>query len=82
MFWAAELNFRGALGYLRSFNQVDNQMGGVYHRFQGQKRSRSAHLELIWEIPVKLLEFFYGDLIGGVLTDKSKPDYSTEKTKR
>ena len=28
MFWAAELNFQGALGYLRGFNQVDNQMGG------------------------------------------------------
>ncbi|MDO9333110.1 MAG: type II toxin-antitoxin system HicA family toxin, partial [Dehalococcoidales bacterium] len=46
------LNFRGALDYLRGFDQVDNQMGWVYHRFQGQKCSRSAHLELIWEIPV------------------------------
>jgi len=32
--------------------RFDNHMGGVYHRFQGQKCSRSAHLELIWEIPV------------------------------
>ena len=54
MFWAAELNFRGALGYLRGFNQVDNQMGGLYHWFQGQKCSRPAHLELIWEIPVNV----------------------------
>ncbi len=54
MFWAAELNFRGALDYLRGFDQVDNQMGGLYHWFQGQKCSRSAHLELIWEIPVKI----------------------------
>ncbi len=45
---------RGALGYLRGFNQVDNHRGGVYHRFQGQKCSRSAHLELIWEILDKI----------------------------
>ena len=52
MFWAAELNFRGALGYPGGGNQVDNQIGGVYYRFQEQKCTRSAHLELIWEIPV------------------------------
>ena len=51
VFWAAELNFQGALDYLRGFDQVDNQMGWGYHRFQGKKCSRSAHLELIWEIP-------------------------------
>jgi hypothetical protein len=49
---AGELNFRGALGYLRGFNQIDNRMGGEYHWFKEQKCSRSAHLELIWEIPV------------------------------
>ena len=37
MFWAAELSFLGALGYLRGFNQVDNQMGWLYHLFRGQK---------------------------------------------
>ena len=31
-------------------------MGWVYHRFQEQKCSRSAHLQLIWEIPYKLFE--------------------------
>ncbi len=34
-FGVSGLKLRGALGYLRGFNQVDNQMGGVYHRFQG-----------------------------------------------
>jgi len=53
VFWAAELNFPGALGYLRGFNQIDNQMGGVYHQFQVQKCSKSAHVELIWEIPAQ-----------------------------
>ena len=51
-FRVSGLKLRGALGYLRGFNQVDNQMGGVYHRFQGQKCSRSAYCELIWGIPV------------------------------
>ena len=37
----------GALGFLSGFNQVDNQMGGVYHRFQGRKCSRSALFEWI-----------------------------------
>ena len=52
-FRVSGLKLRGALGYLRGFNQVDNQMGGVYHRFQEQKCSRSTHYELIWEIPAK-----------------------------
>ena len=52
-FGVSGLKLRGALGYLRGFNLVDNQIEGVYHRFQGQKCSRSAHLELIWEIPAK-----------------------------
>ena len=54
-FGVSGLKLRGALGYLRGFNLVDNQIEGVYHRFQGQKCSRSAHLELIWEIPVKTI---------------------------
>ena len=63
MFWAAELDFRGALGYLRGFNQVDNNMGGVYHQFQEQKCSRSTHLELIWEIPGDMIYFINGEKI-------------------
>ena len=67
MFWAAKLNFRGALGYLGGFNLVDNQMGGLYHRFQGQKCSRSAHLELIWEIPVKDMLDAYDSIFAEVM---------------
>jgi hypothetical protein len=54
VFWAAELNFRGALGYLRGFNQIDNLMGGEYHLFKEQTCSGSAHFDLIWEIPVDM----------------------------
>jgi hypothetical protein len=39
------------LGYLRGFNQVHDKIGAISHRFQKQKCSRSAHCELIWEIP-------------------------------
>ncbi|MFC2003556.1 hypothetical protein ACFLV4_06425 [Chloroflexota bacterium] len=48
----ARISFSHRLAIIKSiYGQVDNQMGGVYHRFQGQKYSRADHLELIWGIP-------------------------------
>ena len=46
---------------------LDNRMRWLYHRCQDQRGTRSAHYELIWEIPVKRLPKLRKQLWAGEL---------------